>query len=68
MTTVKYTVAGMNCEGCVRRIKVGVGKVQGVQSVKVDFETKRVEVKFDAPASEDTIKTRLADVSCPVVE
>ena len=67
MTTVKYTVSGMNCGGCVRRIQVGVGNVQGVQSVKVNFETKQVEVVFDAPCSEDKIKSTLADVNCPVV-
>ena len=38
MTTVKYSVAGMNCGGCVHRIQVGVGNVEGVQLQEVTTE------------------------------
>jgi len=42
-----------------------VGELQGVQSVKADQETRKVQVTFDAPASEEKIKTLLAEINYP---
>jgi len=36
-----------------------------VQSVKADLATKKVEIAFDAPASEDEIKGFLAEIEYP---
>jgi len=43
-----------------------VGELQGVHSVKADQATKKVVVTFDAPASEEKIKTLLAEIEYPV--
>jgi copper chaperone CopZ len=42
-----------------------VGELQGVQSVKADLNTKKVEIKFDSPASEEKIKALLAEIEYP---
>ncbi len=66
MTTVKYSVPNISCMHCVHTIQTEVADVQGVQSVKADQASKMVEIVFDAPASEEKIKTLLAEINYPV--
>jgi len=42
-----------------------VAELKGVQSVKADEASKRVVIMFDAPASEETIKSLLAEINYP---
>lgn len=42
--TVTYTVPGIHCAHCEAAIKQEVGAVEGVLSVDVDLERKRVSV------------------------
>jgi copper chaperone CopZ len=51
---------------CVHTIQTEVADVKGVQSVKADAASKKVEIVFDAPASEDKIKALLAEINYPV--
>ena len=66
MTTVTYTVPAISCGHCTHTIETEVGELQGVQSVKADLETKKVEITFDVPASEEGIKSLLAEINYPV--
>ena len=67
MNTIVYSVPTISCGHCVGRIQNAVAAVAGVRSVKADAAAKRVEVSFDAPASEETIKAKLAEISHPAV-
>lgn len=66
MTTVTYSIPAISCGHCTHTIETELGDVQGVQSVKAHEATKKVEITFDAPASEDVIKTLLAEINYPV--
>ena len=66
MTTVTYSVPNISCMHCVRTIQSEVGELAGIQSVKADAASKKVEIVFDAPASEDKIKALLAQINYPV--
>ena len=66
MTTVTYSVPAISCGHCTRTIETELGDMQGIQSVKADESGKKVEIIFDAPASEDTIKALLAEINYPV--
>jgi len=66
MTTITYNVPAMHCGHCIHTVEMEVGELQGVQSVKADLDTKKVEITFDAPASEEKIKTLLAEIEYPV--
>jgi copper chaperone len=66
MTTVKYSVPNISCGHCVHTIQTEVADLEGVQSVKADQESKVVEIAFDTPASEETIKALLAEINYPV--
>ena len=65
MTTVTYTVPAISCGHCTHTIETEVGELQGVQSVKADEATKKVEITFDAPANEAVIKALLAEINYP---
>lgn len=65
MTTVTYTVPAIHCAHCTRTIEMEVKDLEGVQAVKANVETKKVEITFDAPADEQKIKSLLAEIDYP---
>ena len=66
MTTVTYTVPAISCGHCTHTIETEVGEIKGVQVVKADQTTKKVQITFDVPANEETIKALLAEINYPV--
>ncbi len=66
MTTVSYSVPAIHCGHCTHTIETEVREMAGVHSVKADLETKKVEITFEPPASEDQIKALLAEIDYPV--
>jgi copper chaperone CopZ len=42
-----------------------VGELTGVQSVKAEQDTKKVTITFGEPASEEKIKSLLAEINYP---
>lgn len=65
MNTVTYSVPAIHCGHCTHTIETEVGELQGIQSVKADEATKKVQITFDAPASEEKIKALLAEINYP---
>jgi copper ion binding protein len=65
MSTVTYSVPAMHCDHCTHTIEMEVGELQGVQVVKADLDTKKVQIIFDAPASEQAIKALLTEINYP---
>jgi copper chaperone CopZ len=41
--TAQLKIEGMHCQACVRRVSTAIGKVEGVQSAKVDIGSASVE-------------------------
>ncbi|WP_264737675.1 copper chaperone CopZ [Cytobacillus firmus] len=48
MENVILTVKGMSCGHCINSIEGNVGKLNGVQVVKVHLKEEKVDVSFDA--------------------
>lgn len=65
MTTISYSVPAMHCDHCTHTIETEVSELQGVQAVKADLDTKKVQITFDTPASEQTIKALLTEINYP---
>lgn len=65
MNTVTYNVPAIHCGHCTRTIEMEVGEIQGVQSVKADEASRKVVITFDVPATEEKIKTLLAEINYP---
>ena len=66
MTTVKYSVPNISCGHCVHTIQVEVADLEGVQSVSADQASRVVEITFGDPATEESIKTLMAEINYPV--
>jgi copper chaperone len=66
MTTVTYSIPAIHCGHCTHTIEMEVSELKGVQVVKADLNTKKVQITFDEPASEEKIKTLLLEIDYPV--
>ena len=66
MSTVTYSIPNISCGHCVHTIQTEVAELPGIHSVVADAETKKVEIVFAAPATEEQIKSLLAEINYPV--
>ena len=64
-TTVTYTIPNISCGHCVHTIKSEVTELEGVQSVEADMLTKKATITYEPPATEEKIKTILAEINYP---
>jgi copper chaperone len=65
MATHTFNIPNISCGHCVASIKDELSELSGVQSVNGDPATKDVTVDFEAPATEDQIKAKLAEINYP---
>jgi copper chaperone len=62
MEKVTLNVEGMSCGHCVKAVESSVGDLNGVSSVVVDLEGKKVDVEFNgADVTLDKIKETIDD-------
>lgn len=47
MISSSFTIHGMSCRSCVKKIESAVLEVEGVEQAKVDFQNKQLNVVFD---------------------
>ena len=57
MSQQTYQIGNMDCAGCAREVQAGVGKLDGVKTVTVDFATQTMNLEGDVPF--ETIKERV---------
>jgi copper chaperone len=60
-----FSIPNISCGHCVSAIKAELTELAGVAKVEGDIEGKNVAVEWDAPASEDLIKDKLAEINYP---
>lgn len=60
MTTVTYSIPTLHCGHCIHSVEMEVGELEVVQAIKAELATKKVQVTFDTPASEEKNK----DTAC----
>ena len=65
MATKTLNVPNISCGHCVMTIKRELGELAGVTSVDGDVDAKTVNVSWDAPATEDSIRSLLAEINYP---
>lgn len=65
MNTVTYSIPAIHCDHCTHTIEMEVGELQGVHEVKAILDTKKVQITFDAPANEQSIRALLAEINYP---
>lgn len=64
--TVTYSIPNISCGHCVHTIKSEVSELEGVQSVEADMLAKQATITFEPPATEEKIKTLLAEINYPI--
>lgn len=66
MTTVTYKIPNISCGHCIHTVQSEVSELAGVKSVVADIDKKEAVITFEAPASEEKIKSLLAEINYPV--
>ena len=66
MTTVTYSIPNISCGHCVHTIQTELVEVKGVKSVVANKDNKTATITFEAPASEEALKSLLAEIDYPV--
>jgi copper ion binding protein len=66
MTTVVYNIPNISCNHCVHTIQSEVSELSGVKTVAADLNNKKATISFDTPATEEQIKSLLAEINYPV--
>ena len=66
MTSLSYTVPNISCGHCVHTIKTELSELPGLRRIEVDPTTKRVDVEFEAPATDESLRRALAEIDYPV--
>lgn len=61
MVTETLKVTGMHCPKCVARVEKACGALDGVESVKADFEADTVELAYDG--TEQTLAAAKAAIT-----
>lgn len=68
MTTVKFHLEPLTCPSCIKKIEGKVGKMNGVEQVKVLFNSSKVKVVYDEnTVSSDELKTVIEKLGYPVL-
>ncbi|MCK4987935.1 MAG: heavy-metal-associated domain-containing protein [Desulfobacterales bacterium] len=60
-----FSIPGISCGHCVNAIKTELNELDGVSTVEGNIEGKSVEVQWDTPATEDSIKNKLTEINYP---
>ncbi len=68
MTTVKFQLEPLTCPSCIKKIEGKVGKMNGVEQVKVLFNSSKVKAVYDEnTVSSDELKTVIEKLGYPVL-
>lgn len=67
MNTVVYNVPKIHCDHCLHTIETELGELPGVEAVKASLGDKKVMIRFSDPASEEKLKSVLAEIEYPVI-
>lgn len=68
MKTITLHVQGMSCNHCVQAVEKALGKLNGIETAKVDLAAKQVTISFDEKAvDQEKIKETIEDQGYDVV-
>lgn len=68
MTTTTYNVPDVSCEHCVRAVTQEVGKLEGVEDIQVDLDTKTVTVRREDRVTDAQIIAALDEAGYDVAQ
>jgi copper chaperone CopZ len=60
-----FTIPNISCGHCVMTIKNELGEIDGVKSVEGSADGKTITVSWEAPATEENLRTTLTEINYP---
>jgi copper chaperone len=66
MTTQTYTVTGMTCSHCVQSVSAELGRLDGVENVRVDLAGGVVTVISDRPLDDAEVRAAVDEAGYQV--
>lgn len=60
-----FSIPNISCGHCVMAIKNELSEIEGISKVEGNADNKSVEVEWESPATEDTIKGKLSEINYP---
>ena len=60
-----FSIPSISCGHCVNAIKTELTDLEGVSKVEGNIESKSVNVEWNSPATEETIKNKLTEINYP---
>ncbi|WP_394121716.1 heavy-metal-associated domain-containing protein [Planococcus donghaensis] len=68
MTVIKFQLEPLTCPSCIKKIEGKVGKMDGVEEVKVLFNSSKVKVDYDeGQVAPEELKSVIEKLGYPVV-
>jgi Cu2+-exporting ATPase len=67
----RFTVPAIRCAGCISKIETGLAELDGIESARVNFSTKRVAIRHEPGLKETQLVTALRQLGFeaqPVVD
>ena len=69
MSQAVIQLGPVTCPSCIKKIEAAVSKIEGVETVKVLFNSSKVKVDFDsASLSIETIEKAIQDLGYSVIK
>ncbi len=59
MSTLKFKVEKMKCNGCVNLIRNGLAEIDGIENVDTELVSKMVTITFNKNVTETAISSKL---------
>ncbi len=56
-TTTTFTVSGMTCSGCTRRVRTVLHELPGAHDVEVDLATGTVSITSETELDQSSVRT-----------
>ena len=60
-----FTIPNISCGHCVMAIKNELGEMGGIKAIDGNPDRKTITVSWEAPASADGIRSKLAEIDYP---
>jgi copper chaperone len=68
MNKVTLSIPAISCGHCVHTIKNELSELNGVSSVEVDLNDKKVTIQYSQPATLEEIRNLLKEINYPSQE
>jgi len=65
MPSKTFTIENISCGHCVNTIKNELNDLEGISSVEIDQDSKKVEVSWQEPLTWEEIKNLLEEINYP---